>query len=56
MQRNNEISNKVYQDYFIDLDKFILRKNIFPNNRKKIFFITLMFKKDVDSATLMTYN
>lgn len=56
MQRNNNMLNKAYQHSFIDIDKFIIINNMFLKNKTKNFFITLIFKKDVDRAVLMTYN
>ena len=56
MQRNNKISNKDHQIFFAELDKFIITNSIFLNNMIKIYFVVLIFKKDVDRTTLMTYN
>jgi hypothetical protein len=56
MQKRNNILNKDHQDYFININKFIFRKNISLNNKRKLPFITSIFKKDVDMTTLMTYN
>ncbi|MDP1724729.1 MAG: hypothetical protein Q8L85_08530 [Alphaproteobacteria bacterium] len=56
MQRNNNMLNKIYQDYILDLDKLLLTNTILPNNNTKLFFITPILKKDVDRTILMTYN